>query len=157
MAGNGLVSSTGTIKYDALGQRMRVKSTRFIGNHTLTIDQLMLFKQVSWNYHKMVGSSICVSRGPVVELIKKSGWAAVFLNCRICYLKFHKKWVEFFFIQMSLFCLKFDPQTQLLTLYLSSIFFKNMYSALQGSTFKITIPLILSLCPVWMTCKLVIW
>ncbi|XP_040001158.1 ependymin-2-like isoform X2 [Xiphias gladius] len=45
MAGNGLFMSTGTISYDAFGQRMRVKNYEFIGNRTSAVDQLMLFNK----------------------------------------------------------------------------------------------------------------
>ncbi|XP_070782351.1 ependymin-like [Enoplosus armatus] len=43
MAGN--VMSTGTISYDAFGERMRVRNFGVAGNHTLALDQIMLFKQ----------------------------------------------------------------------------------------------------------------
>lgn len=46
MAGDGLFMSTGTISYDAFGQRMRVKNYEFIGNRTSAVDQLMLFNKV---------------------------------------------------------------------------------------------------------------
>ncbi|XP_076583812.1 ependymin-like [Chaetodon auriga] len=45
MAANGLVMSTGTITYDALGQRMRVRNYGLIGNQTFAMDQLMLFNK----------------------------------------------------------------------------------------------------------------
>uniref|UniRef100_A0A3B4U6M1 Ependymin-like 1 n=1 Tax=Seriola dumerili TaxID=41447 RepID=A0A3B4U6M1_SERDU len=45
MAGNGLFMSTGTITYDAFGQRMRVRNYGFSGNQTFGVDQLMLFNQ----------------------------------------------------------------------------------------------------------------
>ncbi|XP_070829386.1 ependymin-like [Chaetodon trifascialis] len=45
MAANGLVMSTGTITYDAFGQRMRVRNYGMIGNQTFAMDQLMLFNK----------------------------------------------------------------------------------------------------------------
>ncbi|XP_040892878.1 ependymin-like [Toxotes jaculatrix] len=45
MAGNGLFMSTGTISYDAFGQRMRVRNYGLSGNQTTGMDQLMLFSQ----------------------------------------------------------------------------------------------------------------
>lgn len=44
MAAN--LTSTGTISYDAFGQRIRVRKFGAVGNETFTIDQLMLFRQV---------------------------------------------------------------------------------------------------------------
>uniref|UniRef100_A0A3Q0SE99 Ependymin n=1 Tax=Amphilophus citrinellus TaxID=61819 RepID=A0A3Q0SE99_AMPCI len=43
MTGNGLITSTGLITYDAFGQRMRVKNFGVSGNETFALDQLMLF------------------------------------------------------------------------------------------------------------------
>ncbi|XP_005454839.1 ependymin [Oreochromis niloticus] len=45
MGANGYMSSTGTISYDAYGQRMRVRNAGIVGNQTFTLDQLMLFSQ----------------------------------------------------------------------------------------------------------------
>ncbi|KAM9363640.1 ependymin-like [Symphorus nematophorus] len=45
MAGNGVLMSTGTISYDALGQRMRVRNFGIAGNESFALDQLMLFSQ----------------------------------------------------------------------------------------------------------------
>ncbi len=46
MAANGLLMSTGTISYDAFGQRMMVRNYGVVGNQTFALDQLMLFNQV---------------------------------------------------------------------------------------------------------------
>ncbi|XP_019732191.1 ependymin-like [Hippocampus comes] len=45
MGFNGLVMSTGTITYDAFGQKIRVRNFGMVGNETLTVDQLMLFQK----------------------------------------------------------------------------------------------------------------
>ncbi|XP_071361538.1 ependymin-like [Trachinotus anak] len=45
MVGDGVYMSTGTIKYDAVGQRMRVRNYGLSGNQTFGVDQLMLFNQ----------------------------------------------------------------------------------------------------------------
>ncbi|XP_042369728.1 ependymin-like, partial [Plectropomus leopardus] len=45
MDDSGLYMSTGTISYDAFGQRMRVRNYKLVGNHTSSMDQLMLFKE----------------------------------------------------------------------------------------------------------------
>ncbi|XP_035515435.1 ependymin-like [Morone saxatilis] len=45
MAANGLVMSTGTISYDAFGQKMRIRNFWLVGNQTFALDQLMLFSQ----------------------------------------------------------------------------------------------------------------
>nr|XP_046264202.1 ependymin-like [Scatophagus argus] len=45
MGPNGLVMYTGTISYDAFGQRMRVRNYGVVGNQTFAMDQLMLFGQ----------------------------------------------------------------------------------------------------------------
>lgn len=46
MTGDGLISSTGLITYDALGQRMRVKNFGIGDNQDFALDQLMLFREV---------------------------------------------------------------------------------------------------------------
>lgn len=46
MGFNGLVLTTGTISYDAFGQKIRVRNFGVAGNETLTVDQLMLFQKV---------------------------------------------------------------------------------------------------------------
>ena len=46
MSGNGLNMMTGTISYDAFGQRMRVRNYGLVGNQTTTLDQLYLFNKV---------------------------------------------------------------------------------------------------------------
>ncbi|XP_061685607.1 ependymin-2-like [Syngnathoides biaculeatus] len=38
-------TSTGTISYDAFGQKVRVRSFGLVGNETVTVDQLMLFNK----------------------------------------------------------------------------------------------------------------
>ncbi|KAK1886088.1 Ependymin [Dissostichus eleginoides] len=45
MDANGLYMSTGTLSYDAFGQRMRVRNFELVGNQTAFLDQLMLFEQ----------------------------------------------------------------------------------------------------------------
>uniref|UniRef100_A0A3P9B1G7 Ependymin n=1 Tax=Maylandia zebra TaxID=106582 RepID=A0A3P9B1G7_9CICH len=45
MTGDGLISSTGLITYDALGQRMRVKNFGIGDNQDFALDQLMLFRE----------------------------------------------------------------------------------------------------------------
>lgn len=45
MAGNGALMSTGTISYDAFGQRMRVRNFGVMGNQTFSMDQLLLFNK----------------------------------------------------------------------------------------------------------------
>ncbi|KAG7485574.1 ependymin-like [Solea senegalensis] len=45
MAGEGHWMSTGTISYDAFGQRMRVKNYAIANNQSTGMDQLMLFNQ----------------------------------------------------------------------------------------------------------------
>ncbi|XP_029297260.1 ependymin-like [Cottoperca gobio] len=45
MDNSGLFMSTGTINYDAFGQRMRVRNFANVGNQTFYVDQLMLFNQ----------------------------------------------------------------------------------------------------------------
>ncbi|XP_062244476.1 ependymin-like [Platichthys flesus] len=45
MSGNGSLMSTGTISFDAYGQRMRVRNYVMNGNQTYGVDQLMLFNQ----------------------------------------------------------------------------------------------------------------
>lgn len=45
MASYGLLA-TGTISYDAFGQRIRVRNIVMDGNQTINLDQLMLFQQV---------------------------------------------------------------------------------------------------------------
>ncbi|XP_070684151.1 ependymin-like [Pempheris klunzingeri] len=45
MAANGLIMSTGTISYDAFGQRMRIRNYGLAGNQTFAVEQLMLFKE----------------------------------------------------------------------------------------------------------------
>ncbi|XP_065327302.1 ependymin-like [Pelmatolapia mariae] len=45
MTGDGLISSTGLITYDALGQRMRVKNFGIGDNQDFALDQLMLFSE----------------------------------------------------------------------------------------------------------------
>uniref|UniRef100_A0A669ELY5 Ependymin-like 1 n=1 Tax=Oreochromis niloticus TaxID=8128 RepID=A0A669ELY5_ORENI len=51
MGANGYMSSTGTISYDAYGQRMRVRNAGIVGNQTFTLDQLMLFiyYEIDWS------------------------------------------------------------------------------------------------------------
>uniref|UniRef100_A0A665WRG1 Ependymin-like 1 n=1 Tax=Echeneis naucrates TaxID=173247 RepID=A0A665WRG1_ECHNA len=56
MAGDGKFISTGTISYDALGKRMRVKNYGLASNKTVAVDQLMLFNQKTYyeiNWSKM--------------------------------------------------------------------------------------------------------
>ncbi|XP_018535336.1 LOW QUALITY PROTEIN: ependymin-like, partial [Lates calcarifer] len=45
MGGSGIYMSTGTISYDAFGQRVRVRNYGLTGNQSTGIDQLMLFNQ----------------------------------------------------------------------------------------------------------------
>ncbi|XP_077426381.1 ependymin-like [Vanacampus margaritifer] len=45
MGFNGLVMSTGTITYDAFGQKIRVRNYGMAGNQTFAVDQLMLFNK----------------------------------------------------------------------------------------------------------------
>ncbi|XP_037619546.1 ependymin-like [Sebastes umbrosus] len=45
MDSSGLYTSLGTISYDALGQRMRVRNYVVVGNQTSSLDQLMIFNQ----------------------------------------------------------------------------------------------------------------
>ncbi|XP_059187759.1 ependymin-like isoform X2 [Centropristis striata] len=45
MDANGLYMSTGTISYDTIGQRMRVRTQGLTGNQTTSLDQLMIFNQ----------------------------------------------------------------------------------------------------------------
>ncbi|KAM6940788.1 ependymin-like [Xenentodon cancila] len=45
MAGNGYMMSTGTIGYDALGNKLRIRNFGLIGNATFSVDVLMLFHQ----------------------------------------------------------------------------------------------------------------
>ncbi|XP_035022997.2 ependymin [Hippoglossus stenolepis] len=45
MSGNGNFMTTGTISFDAYGQRMRVRNYVMNGNQTYGVDQLMLFNQ----------------------------------------------------------------------------------------------------------------
>ncbi|KAL6110311.1 uncharacterized protein ACO6RY_19418 [Pungitius sinensis] len=45
MDAGGLYMSTGTVSYDAIGQRMRVRNFPLVGNETFPMDQLMLFNQ----------------------------------------------------------------------------------------------------------------
>lgn len=54
MGASGLFMSTGTVSYDAYGQRMRVRNYPIVGNQTSSMDQLMLFDQkvyyeIDWN------------------------------------------------------------------------------------------------------------
>uniref|UniRef100_A0A8C2W8J2 Ependymin n=1 Tax=Cyclopterus lumpus TaxID=8103 RepID=A0A8C2W8J2_CYCLU len=42
---DGLFMSTGTVSYDAFGQRMRVRNYQLVSNQTSSTDQLMLFNQ----------------------------------------------------------------------------------------------------------------
>lgn len=46
MAANGNMMSTGTIGYDALGNKLRIRNFGVIGNETYAVDMLMLFHQV---------------------------------------------------------------------------------------------------------------
>ncbi|XP_034398211.1 ependymin-like [Cyclopterus lumpus] len=45
MDASGLFMSTGTVSYDAFGQRMRVRNYQLVSNQTSSTDQLMLFNQ----------------------------------------------------------------------------------------------------------------
>ncbi|XP_061736459.1 ependymin-like [Nerophis ophidion] len=45
MTPSGLYTSSGTISYDAFGQKIRVRNFGFAGNETFAIDQLMLFNK----------------------------------------------------------------------------------------------------------------
>ncbi|XP_061888573.1 ependymin-like [Entelurus aequoreus] len=45
MTPSGLYTSSGTISYDAFGQKIRVRNFGFVGNETFAIDQLMLFNK----------------------------------------------------------------------------------------------------------------
>ncbi|XP_068583107.1 ependymin-like [Cebidichthys violaceus] len=45
MDANGVYMSTGTVSYDAIGQRMRVRNYQLVGNQTSSMDNLMVFNQ----------------------------------------------------------------------------------------------------------------
>ncbi|TKS68953.1 Ependymin [Collichthys lucidus] len=45
MFGNGLVTSIGTISFDAFGQKVRVRNYGTVGNETFALDQLMIFSE----------------------------------------------------------------------------------------------------------------
>lgn len=63
MAANGLIMSTGTISYDALAQRIRVRNYGMIGNQTFALDQLMLFNQVLYMEKLNVKLNVACSDG----------------------------------------------------------------------------------------------
>ncbi|XP_041790445.1 ependymin-like [Chelmon rostratus] len=63
MGANGLIMSTGTMAYDAIGQRMRTRNYGVAGNQTFTLDQLMLFNKKV--YYEIDWSKLSCKKKPL--------------------------------------------------------------------------------------------
>lgn len=46
MTSAGSITSTGTVSFDSFAERVRLRNYVFIGNETVPVDQLMLFREV---------------------------------------------------------------------------------------------------------------